>query len=43
MPVVSGDCRNGHGKYRWADGKTYEGQWKDDKMHGRGTFTLHVG
>ena len=23
----------------WADGRKYVGAWKDDKMHGQGTFT----
>ena len=26
----------GFGKYSWPDGKTYEGQWKSNKMHGEG-------
>ena len=54
MPVVYGDCRNGHGKYRWdvtaigvdslhARGDAYEGQWKDDKEHGTGTYTYADG
>ena len=25
--------------YSWANGKTYEGQWKANKMHGVGVFT----
>ena len=24
---------NGIGIYKWADGNTYEGEWKDGKMH----------
>ena len=25
--------------YRWKDGATYEGTWKDASMHGQGKFT----
>ena len=30
------DCTNGYGKCKWEDGETYEGEWKDDKRHGKG-------
>jgi len=26
------------GKYTWANGTTYDGEWKNDKQHGRGTM-----
>jgi hypothetical protein len=29
---------NGTGKYLWADGKTYEGEWIKNKMHGKGSL-----
>jgi len=29
-------AKEGEGKYRYADGKYYEGQWQDNKMEGRG-------
>ena len=28
----------GFGKISWPDQKSYEGHWKDNKMHGKGTF-----
>jgi hypothetical protein len=32
---------NSHGKgvYTWADGRTYKGEWKNNKMDGQGEFT----
>jgi len=24
--------------YTWADGRKYEGEWRNNKMHGKGTF-----
>jgi len=27
------------GYYKWADGRTYEGEWFENKMHGKGVFT----
>jgi hypothetical protein len=35
---VQGDCVNGTGTYRWANGDHYEGQFKDGERHGRGTL-----
>jgi len=29
--------------YRWANGDTYTGQFKDDKRHGRGAKTYAAG
>jgi len=26
---------SGFGEYMWADGKTYKGDWKSNKMNGR--------
>ena len=34
--------RHGLGKGEWGEDK-YEGMWKDDKKHGRGTFTWSSG
>lgn len=31
------------GVYVWNDASKYNGEWKDDKMHGRGTFTFEDG
>ena len=28
---------NGYHRYTYADGSTYDGEWKDDKKHGQGT------
>lgn len=36
------DLYDGVGKYSWTD-KVYEGQWKESKMHGIGTFTWSDG
>jgi hypothetical protein len=30
---------HGRGKLVWADGKMYEGEYRDDKKEGQGTFT----
>jgi hypothetical protein len=30
---------HGPGTYGYADGDKYEGEWKDDKRHGKGTVT----
>ena len=27
------------GVYQWSDGRTYEGEWKNNKMDGKGTFS----
>ncbi len=27
----------------WSDGRSYVGEWKDNKMHGKGTFTFAGG
>jgi len=29
--------------WRWADGREYEGDWRDNKMHGKGVFTWKDG
>ena len=29
---------NGKGKYKWADGRSHSGEWKDNKMHGYGRY-----
>lgn len=30
---------SGYGITTWIDGRTYEGEFQDDKKHGFGTFT----
>lgn len=30
--------KEGYGTFTWPDGRKYEGQWENDKMHGFGTF-----
>ena len=37
--VLSGDCENGWGTYRWDNGDQYEGLWKDGQKQGAGTTT----
>ena len=36
---IKGDCVNGQGTYNFASGDQYIGEWKDDKLHGQGTYT----
>ena len=33
----------GRGRYEWVDGKTYEGEWDKDEMHGSGVYILPEG
>jgi antitoxin component YwqK of YwqJK toxin-antitoxin module len=35
--------RNGHGTLYFKDGGHYEGEWKDDKMHGFGKLYYENG
>ena len=35
--------KNGQGKYAWANGDVYEGEFKDDVLSGMGTFTWASG
>ena len=35
--------RHGFGANTYANGKTYVGEWKDDKKDGKGTFTWNSG
>ena len=30
--------KNGKGNYSFPDGSYYQGNWLDDKMHGKGTL-----
>ena len=32
-----------YGKYTFANGDIYEGQWQDGKMHGQGKYTFVSG
>ena len=34
------DKRHGYGIFKWADGKIYEGNWKNGKMNGEGKITF---
>ena len=34
---------NGRGRYEWADGRSYEGDWMDGKKHGKGVYTWKDG
>ena len=36
---AQGNCVNGQGILTWTDGTKYEGEFKDEKMTGQGTFT----
>ena len=38
-----GDCENGFGKWTYTDKTTYEGEWTDGFMYGKGTFTWSDG
>tara|TARA_B110000503_G_C6981212_1_gene343306 strand:+ start:159 stop:293 length:135 start_codon:yes stop_codon:yes gene_type:complete len=31
---------NGTGTYNWPDGRSYIGEWVDNKMSGKGTYTF---
>jgi hypothetical protein len=35
---TSGNCRSGHGAYRWPDGSTYVGEFQNSRPHGHGTW-----
>jgi len=39
----SGDCSNGESKMKWKDGSVYKGLFKNNKMHGKGTFSFANG
>ena len=34
-----GNCENGYGKWVYTDKTTYEGEWANGFMNGKGTFT----
>jgi len=34
---------DGQGTYKWADGRLFTGDWKQNKMHGFGKFTWEDG
>ena len=38
-----GDCQNGRGLYKWNEGDSYEGQWKNGDMHGEGIYKYSDG
>ena len=35
--------KHGNGRFFWADGSTYDGQWKDDNIQGDGAFIFPDG
>ena len=37
------DKKHGYGKYKWADGRQYEGYWLNGKQHGQGHYILKDG
>ena len=37
--LVGTDKRQGRGVHVFANGHKYDGQWKNDKRHGYGTYT----
>jgi hypothetical protein len=40
---VEGNCTNGIGKYRWANGAEYSGAFKDGAYEGKGTYAFPNG
>ena len=40
---VDGDCRNGKGRYEWANGASYDGDFKNGAFEGNGTYTFPSG
>tara|TARA_B100001778_G_scaffold178964_1_gene147191 strand:+ start:7068 stop:7490 length:423 start_codon:yes stop_codon:yes gene_type:complete len=40
---VKGNCFNGSGTWKFANGDKYEGQWVDSKMHGFGKYEFANG
>ena len=40
---IKGNCFNGSGTWKYANGDKYEGQWVDSKMHGYGKYEFENG
>jgi len=40
---ITGNCQDGRGRYTWANGDKYVGEWKDGNPHGKGTYTWVAG
>ena len=40
---ISGDCENGYGTSSYGNGDKYTGEWKNNMMNGRGTYTFGEG
>ncbi len=34
------DKKEGHGVYKWSDGRVYDGNWLRGKQHGNGKYLL---
>ncbi|ETW00391.1 hypothetical protein H310_07029 [Aphanomyces invadans] len=39
VPLPNG-LKHGQGRRRWVNGNEYDGEWKDDAMHGQGRLTV---
>lgn len=33
---------DGYGIFNWPDGRSYEGEYSDDKKHGKGLFKWYI-
>lgn len=40
---IYGDCTDGYGKYIWANGDEYVGNWKNGEKEGEGTYIFATG
>ena len=39
--MLSEGLKHGHGKYYYLNGNTYEGDWQNDKKHGKGRYVYY--
>ena len=35
------DVKEGYGKFKWENGDYYEGNWRNNRFEGGGSFTHH--